>query len=283
MIVKLNGVKSAEEALEKSGLAWSVEQAEIIGVNGLDIPSHKMLFRSDNHKVLGVVGKDYKPIQNTTAFAFFDVIAEKYGAKYEYSGVIKDGKKLFLQARLNQSFEAVKGDRVDCYITLVTAHDGSSGLRAFLTPIRLFCQNQLINAIKHATTNIHLKHTSNVDERIKDAFHVFQMSNTAFMIFKEKSEYLARKLVDKQMVERFLNELVPDTGTTRSKNQRERMVELFECGKGNSGKSAWHLYNAATEYIDHDRTSDPEKAMDSAMFGSGSILKGKAFDIALTL
>jgi phage/plasmid-like protein (TIGR03299 family) len=283
MLIKLNGIRSAEEALEKSGLDWSVDQSEIIGVNGLDISSHKALYRNDNRCVLGVVGKDYVPIQNTTAFAFFDVIAEKFHAKYEFAGIIKGGKKIFLQAKLDKSFEAVRGDRVDCYITMVTSHDGSSSLRAFMTPIRLFCRNQLINAIKSATTNIHLKHTAQVNERIKDAFLVFQMSSSSFDIFKEKAEFLARKIVTKQMVDRFLNELIQDTGSTRAKNQHEKLIDLFENGKGNKGQSAWHLYNAATEYIDHARTCDPEKAMDSAMFGSGSIMKGKAFDIALSL
>lgn len=283
MLIKLNGIKSAEEALDKSGLTWIVEQSEIMGVNGLDIASHKMLYRSDDRSVLGVVGTNYVPIQNVTAFAFFDVIAEKYGAKYEFAGIIKNGKRIFLQAKLEKSFEAVRGDVVDCYITLLTAHDGSSSLRAFLTPIRLYCQNQLINAIKSATTNIHLKHTANVNDRIKDAFTVFQMSSSAFDLFKVKAEYLACKLVTKLMVDKFINELVQDTGSTRVKNQRENLIELFENGKGNTGKTAWHLYNAATEFVDHARTSDPEKAMDSAMFGSGSLLKGKAFEVAMLL
>jgi phage/plasmid-like protein (TIGR03299 family) len=211
------------------------------------------------------------------------VIAERHGASYEYAGVIKEGRKIFLQAKLGKSFDAVPGDTVDCYVTLVTSHDGSSSLRAFLTPIRLFCQNQLIRAIKAATTNVMLKHTSNVNERLQDALHVFKVSTDGFAIFQEKAKYLARKLVDKQMVERFLNEIVEDTGSTRAKNQKEKIHELFENGRGNTGKSAWHLYNAATEFVDHDRTSDPEKALDSAMFGSGSLLKEKAFTAAVTL
>ena len=283
MLIKLNGIKSAEAALERSGLAWSVEPAPIVTGNGLDISSHKALYRSDTKRVLGIVGEDYEIIQNTTAFAFFDVIAEKYGARYEYAGVIKEGRKIFLQAKLGKSFDVVRGDTIDCFVTLVTSHDGSSSLRAFLTPIRLFCQNQLIRAIKAATTNVMLKHTSNVNDRLRDAMNVFHMSTQAFEVFEEKAKYLARKLVDKQTVERFLKEVIEDTGSTRAKNQREKIHELFEHGRGNTGKSAWHLYNGVTEWIDHDRTSDPEKALDSAMFGSGSQLKEKAFATALAL
>ena len=59
MLIKLDGIKSAEEALERSGLAWSVEPVPLMTVNGLDVTTHKALYRSDNMNVLGVVGKDY--------------------------------------------------------------------------------------------------------------------------------------------------------------------------------------------------------------------------------
>ena len=283
MLVKLNGIKSAEEAMELSGLDWAVEQAPLITGNGISVDTHKALLRSDTSKVLGVVGRDYMPIQNTTAFAFFDVIAEKYGASYEYAGIIKEGKKIFLQAKLGQSFQAAPGDTVESYITLVTAHDGSSSLRAFLTPIRLFCQNQLIRAIKSATTNIALKHTPNVNDRIRAAMDVFQMSSQAFEVFEGKAKYLAQKVVDRQMVAKFLAEIIVDTGSTRARNQRDKVEELFHHGRGNTGKTAWHLYNAATEFVDHERSSDAEKALESAMFGSGALLKEKAFEIALAV
>lgn len=166
---------------------------------------------------------------------------------------------------------------------IISPFDGSSSLRAFMTPIRLVCQNRLNNAIKHASTNIAIRHTATADVRIKDALQVFTMSSHAFRIFAQKSQYLAQKLVDKQMVERFLDDVIEDTGSTRCKNQREKIIELFESGTGNDGESAWHLYNAATEWVDHYRNADEEKALDSSLFGSGANLKGKAFDKAISL
>jgi phage/plasmid-like protein (TIGR03299 family) len=283
MLVKLDGIKSAEEALEKSGLAWSVEQEPLITGSGISVDTHKAVLRGDNSKIIGIVGSKYEPVQNTVAFAFFDVLAEKYGCSYEYAGIIKDGKKVFLQAKLGNSFEAAPGDQVDSYITMVNAHDGSASIHAFLTPIRLFCQNQLIRALKSATTNIKFRHTPSVNDRFKEAMNVFNMSTEAFQLFEEKAKVLAQKLVDSQMVAKFLAEIVPESGSTRSNNQREKIEHLFESGRGNTGETAWHLYNAAVEYVDHERSRDAEKALDSAMFGSGAILKEKAFEAAMSL
>ena len=131
--------------------------------------------------------------------------------------------------------------------------------------------------------NISLKHTQNCNERIRAAMNLFHLSTHAFEVFEEKSKYLARKIVDKSMVERFLKEVINEKDTTRSQHQREKVVELFKSGRGNRGKNAWELANAAVEFVDYYRTSDKEKALDSAMFGSGSLIKERAFEVALAL
>ena len=172
---------------------------------------------------------------------------------------------------------------MDSFITLVTAHDGSSSLWAFLTPIRLFCQNQLIRAMKSATTNVNIKHTSNVEDRLREAMKVFKMSMDSFEEFEKKARYLAQKLVDQKMVDRFLKDIFGDSMRIKAVEKREKVKALFQHGKGNTGKSAWHLYNAATEYVDHERSAEKEVALDSAMFGSGALLKGKAFETAMQL
>lgn len=284
MLKKIHAT-NAVDAISEAGLNWFAEPVELVSTHGLEIPDHKAIFRSDNNECLGVVGKGYQPIQNHTAFAFFDAIADRYGASYEYAGMVKGGRKIFLQAKLPKSFDATpgKGDRVDCYITLVNSHDMSSSLRAFLTPVRLWCENQLNNAIKQSSVNLSLRHTSNIENRLVDAMSVFKMANESFEVFKQKSQFLAQKLVDQKMVEDFIDGLLPDTGSTRVKNQREKVVELFESGKGNFGRSAWELYNGATEWVDNYRTSDEEKALDSSMFGAGATLKGRAFELALAI
>ena len=280
-VIKLNGVYSAEEALEKSQLNWTVEEHELFTGNGVDVDTHKALVRNDNRKVVGIVGAKYEPVQNLSAFAFIDVLAEKYGAEYVYGGEVKGGRKTFIQASLKEAFEPVAGDVVQSNITILNSHDGSSSYRAFLTPIRLFCTNQLNNAIKSATASICIRHTSRVEDRIRDAFNVFKMGTEAFDLFKERAQYLAHKMVDRQMVNEFIDSLIPDTGHARSRNQRDKVTELFEYGKGNTGQTAWHLYNAATEWVDHERGKNSEQRLDSSLFGSGASIKGKAFQLAL--
>lgn len=284
MLIKLNSLKSSEEALEKAGLDWLVHPTELISSTGKCIDSHKAICRTDTNQVLGVVGHKYVPIQNTTAFAFADTFIENFGGSFEYAGCIKGGKRVFLQARLNESFDAKRGDRVDAYITIANSFDSSVSFCCFLTPIRLICENQLNRAISHASTSVVLRHTANVELRIRDAFDVFHMSISAFNQFKQKSQYLAQKMVDRQMVNTFLDEVVGKAElSTRVKNQRERVTALFENGKGNHGQNAFELYNGLIEWVQKERTNDVEKRLDSSLFGSGALLKEKAFSVALAL
>ena len=127
-----------------------------------------------------------------------------------------------------------------------------------------------------------IRHTASAQSRIAEALQIYGVASDTFRVFEEKAKYLAVKAVDKAKVKRFLDELLPDTGSGRVRNQRDNVVRLFETGKGNKGRTAWDLYNGATEWIDGPRTSDPDKRIDSSLFGSGMVLKQKALELALS-
>ena len=70
-------------------------------------------------------------------------------------------------------------DQVDNYLTIANGHDGSMGVTAMVTPIRLSCTNQLSFALKNASHSLRTKHTLRVDDRIAlakesiEQFHVY--------------------------------------------------------------------------------------------------------------
>ena len=286
-MVELNAT-TAQEAIEQAGLNWEVQPIELFTGELQSVDSHKGIKRADTGEILGVVGKNYTPIQNTDAFAFFDTIVEEFGAKYRYGGEIKGGKRIFLQAQLNHhDFEIGNGgDQISTYITLANSHDGSGSFKAFFTPIRLFCANQLNRALKHAQTTVSLRHTMSIDSRYQEAMQVFNLSVGAIDEFRVKAEYLNNKLVDVKMVNQLIDSILDiDAGdeiSSRKQNNKEQIIELFENGKGNYGQNAWHLYNGVTEWVDHFRGTDNSR-INSKLFGSGASIKGKAFDLAMSL
>ncbi len=283
MFIKLKDVFTADEALRAAHLDWSAEPVGLMTTNGLNVPDHQAIVRNDTNKVLGIVGNRYEIFQNTQALGICDVFSQEYGASYETAGCLREGRKVFLQLKVGGTDEIRKGDKISRYLTVLNSHDGSSSVRIFACPIRIICQNTLNMALRNIEYGVSVRHTESMDDRLKEAFKAFNLTQAHFVKFKEMAQFLARKQLDRIKVERFINDLMPDTGSTRVDNQRKRVIELYEGGKGNGQGTAWDLMNGATEYVDHFRTSDPEKRLESAMLGSGGQLKQRAFELAIAL
>ena len=79
--------------------------------------------------------------------------------------------------------------------------------------------------------------------------------------------------------------------TTRSENKREKLFELYENGIGHefSKGTVWGLYNAITEYVDHEKYSNKQmknedfNKLEKIWFNGGENIKHQAFDMALQL
>jgi len=276
------------EALEGLGLNWDVREEGLMSDTLIEIPKHKTIIRQDNNAVLGVVGKTYGTIQNSTAFTAIDQIAKQYDAEYQYGLAMKGGARIAIQAKLNQGFTVNGDDRTDLYITMINSHDGSSGLRVMMTPIRLFCMNQLSKAKKQAVENINIRHTTNSDIMLVNAMQVFGGVLSDFKLFKERAEIMANKFVDTAMVNAFLDSVVGEEIEQKGErvpavnDKRETITRLFEEGMGNKGETLWDLYNGVTEYTTHHAGRDDNR-FESLVFGSSLNLNTRAFHAASAL
>ncbi|MCP4705277.1 MAG: DUF932 domain-containing protein [candidate division Zixibacteria bacterium] len=277
------GQTSVEAVLEKADLNWTAEPQPLITGAGISVESHKAIVRDDSNSIIGIVGKGYEPIQNSHAFSFMDTICEKFGAQYEYCYSIDNGSKMIMQAKMTEKFEVRPGDVIQQYITGINSFNGTTPLRAYFTPIRMFCDNQCRASLRAATEAVSIRHTKNALSYVEEAFRVFGMGVEYFEAFQEQAQHLAQKAVDGKMVDKFLRECMGEPDSTRRQNQFDEVTALFEHGKGNNGSSAWDLYNGITEYVDHHRGKNADSRLASAMTGQGSTLKAKAFSVAMAL
>lgn len=286
MSVKIVDVSanSVEEAFEQAGLDWIANQAEMINTaNGKVIAGKKVIYRSDNNEQLGVVGKNYGVIDNINAFSFFNIICEKNKASIckvsEYGG----GTTVHLEAEVRDKvFEPRVGDQVGFRFNLFNNFDGTKKTHVRFGCLRLVCSNGLVG-FGNDISNIEIRHTKNAILRLEEAVKVWAGGEQWYMNFVEVSKKLTQKMVDKQMVKNFLDGLFGDSDSGVNNRKREKVVELFENGKGNKGQNAWELYNATTEYVDwHSRKNSDDMAI-FANIGAGYELKNRAFELALTI
>jgi len=139
-----------------------------------------IVVRKDTGQGLAFRTSQYTPVQNETLFEFGDVLMKQFNnAQWVAMGQLGDGHKVYGIMKLPDSGYLFGSDQVDNYLTIANGHDGSMGVTAMVTPIRLSCTNQLSFALKNASHSLRTKHTLRVDDRIAlakesiEQFHVY--------------------------------------------------------------------------------------------------------------
>ena len=166
---------ASREALELAGLNWQVESRNIYSGTGAMIPGYRANVRSTDDAVLGVVSDRYRIVQNEEAFQFTDDLLGE-GVTYETAGSLQGGKKVWMLARLPRKY-LIAGDQVEPYLVIFNSHDGSSGVKVAMTPIRVVCQNTLNLALNTAKRSWTARHTENVLLRVQDARETLQLDS----------------------------------------------------------------------------------------------------------
>ena len=166
---------ASREALELAGLDWQVESRNIYSGTSAMIPGYRANVRSTDDAVLGVVSDRYRIVQNEEAFQFTDDLLGE-GVTYETAGSLQGGKKVWMLARLPRKY-LIAGDQVEPYLMIFNSHDGSSGVKVAMTPIRVVCQNTLNLALNTAKRSWTARHTENVLLRVQDARETLQLDS----------------------------------------------------------------------------------------------------------
>lgn len=289
--VKLDKPATAQEAIKAAQLDYRVEKKPIRAIvhptRHSPIEDQYATVRMDTREVLGVVGRRYSPIQNRDAFAFFDSLVGSDEAIYHTAGVLGKGERIWILAKL-PGYIKVKGeDIVEKYLLLMNSHDGSSLVRAKLTPIRVVCCNTLTAALNGVEEEVRIRHTPNSVAKLEQAHKLLGLTNGLYEQLEVIFNRMAlTQITEKQLLE-YVQALVPSNPKaqkdTRTENIRNTILELHESGQGAelSRGTVWGAYNAVTEYTDHVvHSQHPAKRLNSMWFGGGEQMKVRALKLA---
>jgi len=172
--VCVNSALSSEEALEQSGLNWTVTQKPIMTSTYQPIPGYKANVRHTDNKVLGVVTDRYKVIQNSEAFAFTDNLLGE-GVCYETAGSLNDGKKIWILAKLPDKY-IIEGEQIEPYLVFSNDHSGNGSIKVAITPIRIVCQNTLNIALNNAKRIWSTVHVGDMTHKMDEAHNTLLLA-----------------------------------------------------------------------------------------------------------
>lgn len=243
MGVRVEESPTSEDAIRLAGLDWTVDSQPIYMSNGNKIPDSYVNVRTSDNKPLGIVGERYKIIQNTDAFAFTDALLGE-GVTYETAGSLKDGKIIWLLAKLPNKFE-ILGDKVDPYVVFTNTHDGSGAVKVALTPVRVVCFNTLNAAMKSAKRTWSARHTGNINNKLEEAMRTLELAEEYMKATQETFEELYKVKVNEVKVRSLINNIIPITEamTQRQKDNAETIR-----------KDILFRYENAPDLVDREQT-----------------------------
>jgi len=290
---------TSDDAIIQAGLDWTVSKRDLFAFadgNAVPVDNHKAIVRDTDDRVMGVVGKNYTPIQNLDAFGFMDSLVKEGAMRYHTAGSLSGGRRVWMLGKVGES-EIVPQDKVEHYLFLYNGFDGKTSLRCLWTDVRVVCANTARAALSRGEkTGVSVRHTRNAMANIKEAQKVLGLAVDAF---SESADFM-RTLADTPMPTSdwvdFCLTLVPEPATdedgniskrgrTRVDNQRRELTSLFLSGTGVSipgvAGTAWGAYNALTEYASFHRTTrgSQDKRFESLLLGTGNDFIQRGTDI----
>ena len=291
--------QSIEVWAKAAGLAHEVRRASVEYKTDDEMKmfaDREVLYRSDNLKPLGVVGRRYKIVQPSHVLDFFAKLAEHNSFELETAGSLSDGKRIWALAKVSDGAPIIGADVIKPYVLLATSYDGTMATTARLTSVRVVCSNTLGYAEKEAGDIIRIQHSA--EFKAEETRMDLGIALTAFDRFLIDARRLAKRQINEDFAIEFLRQLLPASVSVKTDKagikttapvpveETRAFTAIMDLFKGEAighglpeaKGSAWSLLNATTQYYDHVNGRNADTRMSSAWFGTGNAIKTKARD-----
>jgi phage/plasmid-like protein (TIGR03299 family) len=259
-VAKLGGWNVRKTALTTSEITPD-------GVTTLDVPGWYSSTRTNpvtgQAENLGVVGTDYKHIQNEEAADFLYALGDVSGAHLETVGSLRGGREVFFTMKLPRDIVVGDLDTVNLYLAICNSHDGRRAFTGILTPTRIVCANTQAWALASAPRKFTIRHTSGATAQVQQAREKLDMTWRAADAFEAAAERMIQETLAEAEFDEIVKQLwpvAPDAVASTVKRSEERLFELHTLFADADTQKAirgtrWAGYQAVVEYVDHYATT----------------------------
>jgi len=286
-------VKSAITKLEADPLFFDiVEGCPVIPIEGeqVKLEGWKALLADmrnrpdvpDAFVPLHIPREGYTVVKNEEVWDALETALEGVDHKISTVGTLGEGKRFFVSVELGDTAQFnVNGDDFEAYLNFVTSHDGMMAVNAYDSMVRIVCQNTLDWSLSSAgDVGFKVFHTKGANLAVQN------MGDLVNRILTGREEFIDRMkfLADQACSEIEARELTAgwfgrkkksnEDMSTRMENTIDGIVDLFQNGQGNEGKTLYDLMNGATEYYTSGdgvgKSVSMAKRVSNARFGTAS-------------
>ena len=286
-----------------AGLNWHIEKRPLAyGVKddaGRIVPRQAdNLFahvRSDTQAMIGTGSNRFQLIQPGDVLEFYRDIVKDTDFAMHTAGALKGGARVWALAKWRGAINLGDSgrDRIEPYLLLATANDGTMSTVADLTTVCVVCQNTLSAAVGSNGNKAKIKvpHSRQFDAAAVRA--QLGVADDRLSQFASDADILSQeKISDDAAIEFFVDLYAKrdDDGVVTNertvKTVTRDLIKLYRSGPGADLETRrgtmWGAVNAVTHYADHkSRARSAENRFDSAQFGAQLMTKQLAFNRAL--
>ena len=247
--------------------------------------------------LLGLVSRRYQPLQNVDAFEFFDPIVGEKKAYFETAGVLGQGERIWVMARMPEAMEIVKGDDCYNYLLLSNTHTGDGSVIVKFTSVRVVCQNTLMMAMEDGQKAYRVRHSKKMQFKLDELASFLAITQKVFQRAQETFQMLATVEMTQAHLDEYFEAVFPRTAAQKKKGERPArwgyLQEIFEATPDlqlpNVHGTMWAAYNAITRFEDYkqpQQEEQPDQYLERIWFGGGADIKlaalAKATELAAT-
>lgn len=280
---------SPAQMLEKAGLDWEVHKVPaFVELGGKKVATGtEALVRDSDMSILTMVSDSWNPVQNETAFEFFNDFVHAGDMEMHTAGSLKNGKVVWALAKVKESFDLFKGDQVDSYLLFTNPHQFGKSIDIRFTPIRVVCNNTLTLSLNQkAEMQFNMSHRNKFDaDQAKLALGI---AKDKLDKYKEMAQFLGTRFYKSDKLIEYFNTVFPMTSNAKndeskiSKNAKACLdVMETQPGAGFARGSWWQAYNCVTYLCDHHLGRDQDTRVYNMWYGTTRDKKIKALEIAL--
>lgn len=292
-----------DEAFKLGQLDYNVVKAP----NKHEVPGHGTIissnsfftYREDTGGILGdKLGKAYFPVQNHEALSVVEELISE-GGIIETAGALSGGARAFICVKLPEGIKVNGTDVVEQFAVIACGHDGSLGIQAYFTNVRVVCNNTLQVSLQAAKQKHSIRHTPNAKDKLKEAAKLMgiagknqtEMERAYNMMAQESAEetrffdYLGNVFFSNEEIKEITNGgRAKEVISTRKMNVVQDVIRYYNRGVGQQDikGTMWGAYNAVTGYFSNVKTFETAEArMDSLLFESAAGTMQKAAQLAI--
>ena len=283
-----------EQMLEAAGLNWTVQKYPTFAILDENDPDsvvetgQSALIRSKDKKLLDVVSDDWNPVQNSEAFDFFNEFVMAGDMEMHTAGSLKDGQIVWGLAKVKESFELFKGDKIDSYLLFSNFHKYGFSTDVRFTPIRVVCNNTLTLSLNSKVERmVKISHRKQfVASDVKDMLGI---ATDKLQKYKEMAQFLGSKKAKTESIIEYFERIFPLNSKSPEEGKRSKNADIAlsiidtQPGSEFAQGSWWQPFNAVTFMTDHVIGRSTDSRMQSAWYGYNKGLKTKALELAVEM